>query len=115
MFNKKLFIAGHQGMLGSAIYRSIKRKDIRILLATRKQLDLENFTDNQSDDNNLYDNIISAIVDQDKFNIELKTKYLNIIEKLNIKNLNDNVIKNLDNNITTYGQAISMNNYETNI
>lgn len=40
---KKLYIAGHQGMLGNAIYKSIKRRNIRILLATRKQLDLENF------------------------------------------------------------------------
>jgi GDP-L-fucose synthase len=43
MFNKKLFIAGHQGMLGSAIYKIIKKKNIRILSATKKQLNLENF------------------------------------------------------------------------
>ena len=43
MFNKKLFIAGHQGMLGSAIYKIVKKKNIRILSATKKQLNLENF------------------------------------------------------------------------
>jgi GDP-L-fucose synthase len=40
---KKLFIAGHNGMLGSAIYREVKNKNLRILLANRKQLDLEDF------------------------------------------------------------------------
>jgi hypothetical protein len=34
---------------------------------------------------------------------------------LNYKNLNDNIINNLNNKMTTYEQAISMNNYETNI
>jgi GDP-L-fucose synthase len=43
MVNKKLFIAGHNGMLGGAIFRSVANKKIKILLANRKQLDLEDF------------------------------------------------------------------------
>jgi hypothetical protein len=34
---------------------------------------------------------------------------------LNLKNLNDNVINNLNNKASTYEQAITMNNYESNV
>ncbi|MDE9544014.1 GDP-L-fucose synthase [Xenorhabdus bovienii] len=41
MSKKRVFIAGHQGMVGSAIVRQLKnRKDIELVLKTRKNLDL---------------------------------------------------------------------------
>lgn len=40
---KRIFIAGHQGMVGSALYRRLsKEKDIEIITATRHDLDLMN-------------------------------------------------------------------------
>lgn len=47
----------------------------------------------------------------------LQTKIDELLSKnlLENKNINNSVIKDLDNKITTYGQIISMNNYETNI
>ena len=75
---------------------------------------LEKFSDDNNDDD-LYNEIISTIKEQNNFNEELKDKYFSIVDKLSIKNSNNMVIGNLDNKITTYGQAISMNNYETNI
>ena len=42
-FQKKIFIAGHNGMVGSAILRVIeKNKNCKIILRTRKELDLTN-------------------------------------------------------------------------
>ena len=40
MVNKKLFIAGHNGMLGGAILSYVSNKNLKILLVNRKQLDL---------------------------------------------------------------------------
>jgi GDP-L-fucose synthase len=101
MFNKKLFIAGHQGMLGSAIYRSIKRKDIRILLATRKQLDLENFIQVEKWFKKNRPNyvIIAAakaggILDNSKYpvdymlvNIKIQTNIISLSHKYNVEKL----------------------------
>jgi GDP-L-fucose synthase len=101
MFNKKLFIAGHQGMLGSAIYKSIKRKDIRILLATRKQLDLENFIQVEKWFKKNRPNyvIIAAakaggILDNSKYpvdymlvNIKIQTNIISISHKYNVEKL----------------------------
>jgi GDP-L-fucose synthase len=39
---KKIFIAGHTGMVGSAILRQINKEKFKILTATRKKLDLTN-------------------------------------------------------------------------
>ena len=36
----KVFIAGHNGMIGSAIYKKLKEKKFKILIADRKKLDL---------------------------------------------------------------------------
>ena len=37
----KIFLAGHKGMVGSAIYRSLMSKGYKnILIKTRKELDL---------------------------------------------------------------------------
>jgi hypothetical protein len=56
-----------------------------------------------------------SINEQNSANEELKNSYLNIITNLDVKNLNNVIIKDLDDKITKYGQAISMNAYETNI
>ncbi len=45
MFKKKIFIAGHQGMVGSAIMRQLKKQDIEIITKTRKELNLLNHQD----------------------------------------------------------------------
>jgi GDP-L-fucose synthase len=98
---KKLYIAGHQGMLGSAIYKSIKRKDIRILLATRKQLDLENFIQVEKWFKKNRPNyvIIAAakaggILDNSKYpvdymlvNIKIQTNIISISHKYNVEKL----------------------------
>ena len=39
---KKIFIAGHAGMVGSAIYRNISKKN-KIIVAEKKELNLLNF------------------------------------------------------------------------
>ena len=45
MFNiskKKVWVAGHNGMVGSAIVRRLKKEECKILTANRKDLDLLN-------------------------------------------------------------------------
>ena len=37
MLHPKIFIAGHLGMVGSAIFRNLKKKDIKILLLKEKR------------------------------------------------------------------------------
>jgi 4-diphosphocytidyl-2C-methyl-D-erythritol kinase len=56
-------------------------------------------------------------VNQTKDNAYLiKQKYSELLDsKLNETNINNNVINDLNNKITTFGQAIKMNNYETGI
>jgi GDP-L-fucose synthase len=39
---KKIFIAGHNGMVGQALVRALKNVDCQILTATRSELDLKN-------------------------------------------------------------------------
>ena len=39
---KKIFIAGHKGMVGSAIFRKLKNKSNKIVIADRKKLNLLN-------------------------------------------------------------------------
>lgn len=42
-FNKKIYVAGHQGMVGSAIVRSLKKRGyLNIISRTHKELDLTN-------------------------------------------------------------------------
>ena len=38
----KIFVAGHNGMVGSAICRKLQNKDIELVTASRKDLDLSN-------------------------------------------------------------------------
>ena len=39
---KKIFVTGHKGLVGSAIVRILKKKNYKILVADRKELDLLN-------------------------------------------------------------------------
>ena len=42
-YKSKIYVAGHNGLVGSAIIRELERKGYkRIITATRKQLDLIN-------------------------------------------------------------------------
>ena len=42
-FNSKIYVAGHKGLVGSAIIRELKRKGYKnILVANRKKLNLTN-------------------------------------------------------------------------
>ena len=83
------------------------------------KLNFEHFVDDADADttadanNNILEN---QLIESGVENTQLKQKYIDLInQNLNSKDLNNNVIKKLDDKITTYGQAISMNNYETNI
>ena len=40
--NSKIFIAGHNGLVGNAIYRLLKKHYKKIITASRKKLDLTN-------------------------------------------------------------------------
>ena len=41
--NSKIFIAGHNGMLGSSIFRILKKKGYRkLIIIEKKKLDLRN-------------------------------------------------------------------------
>ena len=40
---EKVFLAGHRGLLGSAIGKELKKRKIKILTENRSKLDLENF------------------------------------------------------------------------
>lgn len=44
MNNKKIFIAGHNGMVGSALVRQLKNEKVKIVTKNRKELDLLNQT-----------------------------------------------------------------------
>ena len=37
---KKIFIAGHKGMVGSALFRFLQSEDCEIITRERKELDL---------------------------------------------------------------------------
>ena len=60
---------------------------------------------------------LNNILDQTDLNTTIQSQIEETMEDyiLNIKSLNDNIINNLNNKMTTYEQAITMNNYETNI
>jgi len=42
MKNYKIYLAGHNGMIGSAIYKKLKEKKYKVITADRKKLDLTN-------------------------------------------------------------------------
>lgn len=41
----KIFVAGHNGMVGSAICRKLQNQDVEVITATRRELDLTNQAD----------------------------------------------------------------------
>ena len=42
MFNPRIFVAGHKGMVGSALVRELKKKNVEIITQEKKELDLTN-------------------------------------------------------------------------
>ena len=42
MASLKIFVAGHKGMVGSALVRLLKKKNIEIITRDRTELDLTN-------------------------------------------------------------------------
>ena len=48
MFKPKIFIAGHKGMVGSALVRFFKNKKVKIITKERSELDLLNQHEVQS-------------------------------------------------------------------
>ena len=48
MFKPKIFIAGHKGMVGSALVRFLKNKKVKIITKDRSELDLLNQHEVQS-------------------------------------------------------------------
>ena len=52
MKNPRIFIAGHNGMVGSALFRILKNYDVEIITKTRAELDLLN----QKDVNSFFNN-----------------------------------------------------------
>jgi hypothetical protein len=81
------------------------------------KLDLENFTDENFDSTSDLNSTISTL----NSNVSTISDRANGLYTLQLseqninKELYNSINKNLDNKITTYGQAISMNQYETNI
>ena len=47
MQNPRVFIAGHNGMVGSALYRKLQEKDVQIITKDRSELNLLNQNDVQ--------------------------------------------------------------------
>lgn len=79
------------------------------------KMQIENFEDENENENEKFESDVANQTLLTESN-DLKTKYLELInQNLNTKDVNNYVLKNLNDKITTYGQAISMNNYETNI
>lgn len=101
MLKKKLFIAGHNGMLGSAILKFVKNKNLKILIAKRKNLDLEDFNSVEKwFKKNKPDYVIIAaakaggIIDNSNYpvdymlvNTKIQTNIISLSHKYNVKRL----------------------------
>ena len=48
MFKTKILIAGHKGMVGSALFRLLKTQDVELITKDRKELDLLNYQEVQN-------------------------------------------------------------------
>jgi GDP-L-fucose synthase len=48
MENLKIYVAGHNGMVGSAIVRLLQKKNVQLIIADRNKLDLLNQNDVQN-------------------------------------------------------------------
>lgn len=95
----KIFLAGHKGLLGSALLRQLKKKKLKILTLDRKKIDLENKqTLEKWFKRNKPDYVINAaakaggIEDNDKFpvnymldNIKIQTNLIELSHKYKIK------------------------------
>ena len=89
-------------------------------------LNFETYDNDNNDDNwhdtgidqndNVKSKKITKLINTSIENTNLmKNQYLELVNNMPNYNVNMSVIDNLNSKITTYGQAISMNNYETNI
>jgi GDP-L-fucose synthase len=95
----KIFLAGHKGLLGSALLRQLKKKKLKILTLDRKKIDLESKqTLEKWFKRNKPDYVINAaakaggIEDNDKFpvnymldNIKIQTNLIELSHKYKIK------------------------------
>ena len=45
MKSLRIFVAGHKGMVGSALVRKLKKKNFKIITANKKELNLINQTE----------------------------------------------------------------------
>ena len=48
MKSLRIFVAGHKGMVGSALVRKLKKKNFKIITANKKELNLINKTEVQN-------------------------------------------------------------------
>jgi ATP-dependent Zn protease len=80
-------------------------------------LKLENYEDNPNNDNEETLNQFKKLLETSNTNTALmNAQYLELVKNnMTDYNVNLSVVDNLNNKITTYGQAINMNNYETAI
>ena len=82
-------------------------------------LKMENFNDKDDADESEKDIELKKMLNTAWANTVLMKEQYEILVENSITgtdyNVNDSVIKNLDNKITTFSQAISMNNYETGV
>jgi GDP-L-fucose synthase len=86
---KTVFVAGHRGMVGSAIARRLKQEDCRVVTASRQQLDLEDqsavrlwFRENRPDAVFLAAARVGGILANDSFPAEFL--YSNLMIEANI-------------------------------
>ncbi len=100
MKKNKIYLTGHTGLLGSAIYRSLrKKKNIKILLTKRKNINLENYKSLEKwFKRNKPDYVINAaakaggIQDNSKYpvdymlcNIKIQTNLIDLCHKFKVK------------------------------
>lgn len=88
-------------------------KDYLEFVIDSNEIDNINNTSNDEDMHKLKEIFDSSSSNNEELNKKIRELIDNNI--LNSGNINDITITNLNNKITTYGQAISMNNYENNI
>jgi GDP-L-fucose synthase len=82
---KKIFLAGHKGMVGSAILNKLKKKNSKIFVASKKEIDLENyyqtenfFKKNKFDEIYLCAAKVGGILANENFPVEFLIKNINI-------------------------------------
>lgn len=111
-YASKLYFINYFNLDKSYLLKSSWTKHDNVTTGLFK-LDLENFNENDDSLNRL-----STELNNNNKILENNSKKLydtKLFEQEINKNLFNNINKNMDSKITTYAQAISMNNYETNI